>query len=132
MYVFVWVDGFSRFTWVQIIREKSKIFEVFKVLCSRPQTENCFKIGKIVRVRSDHGRQSKNAIFAEYCHMHGIAHEFSTPKTLELNGVVEWKNRTIQEIGRAMLKAKGGISSSVLARKKNTKSRGARVFQHHI
>ena len=69
-----------------------------------------------MQIRSDHEGEFENAIFAEYCDKHGIAHEFSAPKTPEQNGVVEWKNRTIQEMERAMLKAKGGISSNVLAR----------------
>ena len=106
-YAFVCVDDYSRFTWVQFIREKSDTFDVFKALCSRLQTEQCCNIGKIVRIRSDHGREFENAIFAEYCDKHGIAHEFSAPKTPEQNGVVERKNRTIQEMARVMLNAKG-------------------------
>ena len=83
-----------------------------------------------MRIRSDHGREFKNAIFAEYCNKHGISNEFSAPKTPEQNGVVERKNQTIQEMARVILKAKCGESPSVPARKK--KSRGARVFQHQI
>ena len=124
MYAFVCVDDFSRFTWVQFIQEKSDTFEVFKALCSRLQTEKCSNIGKIVRIRSDHGGEFENAIFAEYCNKHGISHEFSAPKTPEQNGVVERKNRTIQEMARVMLKAKCGEFPSVPARKK--KSRGSK------
>ena len=108
------------------IRENSNTFEMFKALCSKLQTKKYSNIGKIVRIRGNHGREFENAIFTEYCDKHGIAHEFSTPTTPEQNGIVERKNRTIQEMARAMLKAKGGISSSVLARKKNTKSRGSK------
>ena len=79
-----------------------------------------------MQIRSDHEREFENTIFAEYCDKYGIAHEFSAPKTPEQNGVVEWKNRTIQEMERAMLKPKGGISSNVLARKKNIESRGSK------
>ena len=115
---------------MQFIREKSDTFEIFKALCSRLQTEKCSNIGKIVHIRSEHGREFENAIFAEYCNKHGISREFSAPKTPEQNGGVERKNRTIQEMARVMLKAKCGESPSVPARKK--KSRGARVFQHQI
>lgn len=34
-YVFVRVDDFSRYTWVNFIREKSDTFDVFKDLCLR-------------------------------------------------------------------------------------------------
>ena len=38
--------------------------------------------------------------------MHGIKHEFSTPITPQHNGVVERKNRVIQEMARVMLLSK--------------------------
>ena len=63
-------------------------------------------IGKIVRIKSEHGKEFENAIFADYCDKHGIAHEFSTPKTPQQNGVIEWKNRTLQEMTRVMLNSK--------------------------
>lgn len=34
-YAYVVVDNFSRFTWVNFIKEKSDTFEVFKDLCQR-------------------------------------------------------------------------------------------------
>ena len=34
-YVFVCVDDFSRFTWVDFIKEKSETFNVFKMLCKK-------------------------------------------------------------------------------------------------
>ena len=56
-----------------------------------------------MRIRSDHGREFKNIIIAEFCDKNGISHEFSAPKTPEQNGVVEQKNRTIQEMVRVIL-----------------------------
>ena len=44
-------------------------------------------------------------MFADYCNKHGIAHEFSAPKMPQQNGVVECKNRTLQEMARVMLNA---------------------------
>ena len=35
MYVFVCVDDFFIFTWVDFIKEKSKTFNVFKKLCKK-------------------------------------------------------------------------------------------------
>ncbi|MCI11446.1 putative gag-pol polyprotein, partial [Trifolium medium] len=52
-YVFVVVDDFSRFTWVNFIKEELATFYVFKYLCQRLQRE---KENVIVRIRSDHGR----------------------------------------------------------------------------
>ena len=39
-----------------------------------------------------------------YCDMHRIEHNFSTPQTPQQNGVIERKNRTLQEMARTMLK----------------------------
>src|ERR1700732_3554157 len=35
--------------------------------------------------------------------MHGVSHNFSAPRTPQQNGVVERKNKTLQEMGRTML-----------------------------
>ncbi|XP_019171062.1 PREDICTED: uncharacterized protein LOC109166624 [Ipomoea nil] len=47
------------------------------------------RIGKIIRLRSDHGREFENSKFKEYCTENGIHHEFFEPKTPQQNGVVE-------------------------------------------
>ena len=80
-YVFVCVDDFSRFTWVDFIKEKLETFDVFKRLCKKLKNEKDINISKIVRIWSDHGKQFENTIFAKFCDKHGIAHEFSAPKT---------------------------------------------------
>jgi len=97
------VDDFSRFTWVNFIREKSDTFEVFKDLCIQLQRE---KDRGIVRIRSDHGTKFKNSKFHDFCTGEGIKHEFSSPITPQQNGVVERKNITLQESARDMLHAK--------------------------
>ena len=38
-----------------------------------------------------------------FCEKHGIVHEFSSPRTQKQNGVVERKNRTLQEMARTMI-----------------------------
>jgi hypothetical protein len=44
--------------------------------------------------------------FSDFCSSEGISHEFSSPITPQQNGVVERKNRTLQESTRVMLHAK--------------------------
>lgn len=46
----------------------------------------------------------KNLKIANFCDEHGISHEFYAPRTQ--NGVVERKNRTLQEMARVMLNSK--------------------------
>ena len=57
----------------------------------------------ITCIRSDYGREFENIDFENYCNEYGIDHNFSAPKTPQQNGVVERKNRTIQEMARTML-----------------------------
>ena len=57
----------------------------------------------IVKIRSDHGKEFENTRFESFCEKNGIKKEFSAPKTLQQNGVVEKKNRVIQEMARVML-----------------------------
>lgn len=102
-YVFVCVDGFSRYTWVKFIREKYDMFEVFKELCQLLQREKWIEI---IKIRSDHNTEFKDSKFSEFYASEGISHEFYAPITPQQNGVVEIKNKTLQESSRVMLHAK--------------------------
>ena len=62
-YIFVCVDDFSRYTWVEFHKEKSDTFNVFEKLCVRLKNEKSINIEKIVRIRSDHGKEFENTIF---------------------------------------------------------------------
>ena len=56
-----------------------------------------------VKIKSDHGKEFENAKFEAFCNEHGTKKEFLAPKTPQQNGVVERKNRVIQEMARVML-----------------------------
>jgi transposase InsO family protein len=58
---------------------------------------------KINTIRSDHGGEFENAQFDDLCSKRGYQHEYSAPRTPQQNGVVERKNRTLQELARTML-----------------------------
>ena len=61
----------------------------------------------ITSIRSDRGGEFSCEPFESYCEEHGILHNFSAPRTPQQNGVVERKNRTIQEMARTMLNENG-------------------------
>ncbi|KAA0025740.1 putative mitochondrial protein [Cucumis melo var. makuwa] len=61
---------------------------------------------KLIKIRSDHGKKFDNEDLNNFCQSEGIHHEFAAPKTPQQNGVVEWKNRTLQEMARVMIHAK--------------------------
>ena len=61
---------------------------------------------KIVRIRSDHGKEFENEDLSNFCEMKEMHHEYSAPLTPQQNGVVERKNRTLQEMARVLIHAK--------------------------
>ena len=84
-----------------ILETKNDAFNKFKVLGKSLQNLlGC----SIVSIRTDHGREFDNEIqFGAFYNKHGISHNFSAPRTPQSNGVVERKNRTLQEMSRTML-----------------------------
>ena len=100
-YIMVIVDDFSRYTWVEFLREKSKACEKMKNLCKRLQNEKGLPI---VKIRSDHGKEFESARFESFYEKNRIKKEISTPKTQQNGGGgVERKNWVIQEMVRVML-----------------------------
>ncbi|KAA0037814.1 gag-pol polyprotein [Cucumis melo var. makuwa] len=61
---------------------------------------------KIIRIHSDHGKEFDNEDLNNFCQSEGIHHEFAALITPQQNGVVERKNRTLQEIVRVMIHVK--------------------------
>ena len=99
-YFMLLIDDFSRMTWVTFLKKKSKAFEKFKAF--KALVENEIE-NKIKCLRSDRGGEFTSGEFIEFCEQHGIKREFLAVRTPQQNGVVERKNRTIQDMARAML-----------------------------
>jgi hypothetical protein len=102
-YILVIVDDFSRYIGATPIREKYDALDAAQHLFKKIQVEQS---GQIMRIHSDHGREFKNSKFEEFCLSYGIKQEFSSPITPQQNGVVERKNRVIQEMARVMIHSK--------------------------
>jgi len=99
-YGLVIVDDYSRWSWVKFLKSKDDSYDVFRKFCIQVQSE---KELKILKVRSDHVGEFENESFEIFCEKHGIIHEFSSPRTPQQNGVVERKNRSLQEMARTMI-----------------------------
>ena len=56
-----------------------------------------------MHIRSDRGGELINQSFITYCKENGIKHKLSCPRASQQNGVVERKNRTLQEMARTMI-----------------------------
>lgn len=70
---------------------------------------------KIISIKSDHRGEFENGLFKHFFEEKGISHNFSCPRTLQQHGVVERKNRTLQEMVRTLL-SEFGIQNYFLGR----------------
>ncbi len=100
LYAYVIVDDYSRFTWTFFIANKSDAFDMFKVFVKKVQNE---KGTNVCSIRSDHGGEFDQYKFHDFCDEFGIDHNFSSPRTPQQNGVVERKNRSLEEMARTMM-----------------------------
>ncbi|GKC01873.1 retrovirus-related pol polyprotein from transposon TNT 1-94 [Tanacetum coccineum] len=100
-YTLVIVDDYSRYTWTRFLKDKIEAFDQFEIFSKKIQNQlGC----TIVSIRTDHSREFDNEVqFGEFCNANGITHNFSASRTPQSNGVVERKNRTLQEMSRTML-----------------------------
>ncbi|GJY72322.1 retrovirus-related pol polyprotein from transposon TNT 1-94 [Tanacetum coccineum] len=99
-YTLVIVDDYSRYTWTRFLKDKTEAFDQLEIFSRKIQNQfGC----SIVSIRTDHGREFDNEVqFGEFCNASGITHNFSAPRTPQSNGVVEKKNRTLEEMSRTM------------------------------
>ena len=79
---------------------KMKLFLLLSIFFKQVQNEKGYAINNI---RSDRGREFDNNDITSYCEENSFSHNFLAPRTPQQNGVVERKNRSLQEMARTML-----------------------------
>ncbi|RVW95242.1 Retrovirus-related Pol polyprotein from transposon TNT 1-94 [Vitis vinifera] len=108
-YFISFIDDFSRYSYVYLIREKSEALDVFKIY--KAEVENQLN-RRIKSVRSDrggeyYGRFTESgqhlSAFALFLREHGIIANYTMPGTPEQNGVAERRNRTLIDMVRSMM-----------------------------
>ena len=103
------IDNFFRYGYVYLISHKSEALERFKIF----KTEVDKQLGKVIKiVMSDRGGEYYGkhgdlgqclGPFAEFLQSCGIKAQYTMPGTLEQNGVVERRNRTLMDMVRRMM-----------------------------
>ncbi|KAM2718779.1 hypothetical protein EV1_030652 [Malus domestica] len=102
-YFLLFIDDFSRKTWVYFLKQKSEVFGAFKKFKAAIEKESgC----KIKAMRSDRGGEFTSKEFQEFCEANGIRRPLTVQRSPQQNGVAERKNRTILDMARSMLKSK--------------------------
>ncbi|PKU78070.1 Retrovirus-related Pol polyprotein from transposon TNT 1-94 [Dendrobium catenatum] len=102
-YFLLFIDDFSRKTWVYFLKQKSEVFGIFKKFKAAVEKESGLKIKAM---RSDRGGEFTSKEFQEFCEANGIRRSLTVPGSPQQNGVAERKNRTILDMARSMLKSK--------------------------
>nr|GEV88971.1 hypothetical protein [Tanacetum cinerariifolium] len=99
-YILVIIDDYSRFTWVKFLRSKDEapdfIIKFLKMIQVRLKVP-------VRRIRTDNGTEFVNQTLREYYKEVVIFHETSVARSLQQNGVVERRNRTLIEAARTVL-----------------------------
>ena len=99
-YFITFIDDFSKYTYVYLMKNKSDAFEKLTIFIK--EVENRFD-RKIKRFRSDRGREYESLGLIEHIQSLGIVHETTPPYSPQSNGVAERKNRTLINLTNAML-----------------------------
>ena len=99
-YYVIFVDDYTRFTWLFLLKHKNEVLFVFKHF--KALVENQFSTS-IKVLRTDNGTKYTNSAFQVFCSSNGILHQTSCPHSPQQNGVSERKHRYIVETGLSLL-----------------------------
>ena len=99
-YYLVFVDGFSKFSWLYLLKQKSDMFDCFKYF--KAYVENHLHTSLKV-LRTDERGEFTSTNFHQFCSKHGIIHQTSCPHSPQQNGTAKRKHRHIVECSLTML-----------------------------
>ena len=91
-YFLLFIDDFSRKTWVYFLKQKSKVYNVFKKFKALVEKQSGYDIKAM---RSDRGGEFTSNEFNEFCEENRIRRPLTLPYSPQQNGVAERKNRSI-------------------------------------
>jgi hypothetical protein len=99
-YYVIFIDDYSRKTWLYLLKTKDEVFNKFQDF--KEEIENLTN-KKIKTLRTDNGGEYTSKEFVAFCKSVGIRRELIVPHNPQQNGVVERKNGSIEETIKALL-----------------------------
>ncbi len=99
-YFIIFVDDFSRMTWLYLMKDRSELFSIFCAFCAEIQNQFHTRINIL---RSDNAKEYFSNSISSYMQQQGILHQSSCPHTSQQNGVAERKIQHIVETARTLL-----------------------------
>ncbi|KAJ0434593.1 putative RNA-directed DNA polymerase [Helianthus annuus] len=99
-YMVTFIDEFSRYLWVDFMKEKSKVFDKFKEFKLEAERQT----GRsIMCLRSDNGGEYLATNFDRYLKENKIRRQLTCANTPQQNGISERKNRHLAETCRSII-----------------------------
>lgn len=102
-YLLVFVDDFSRMTWVYFVKETSDALHVFQKFNAYVEKQSGYELKTLC---TDRGGEFTSKEFTDFCEKEGICKQLTTSYTPQQNGVAERKNKSLVEMTKSMLKTK--------------------------
>lgn len=99
-YLIIFINDYSRKTWVYFLIKKSKAFTTFKTYKAIVEKETRAFIRSL---RTDRGGEFTSQKFTNFCNENGIHKQLTAAYTPQKHGVTERKNGTIMNMVRSML-----------------------------
>ena len=88
-YFITFIDDYSRFCYVYLLHSKDETIDVFKTYKNEVENQ---KNKTLKMLRSDRGGEYESTALFEFCALHGIVHQTTTPYRPLYNSIVERKN----------------------------------------
>jgi len=110
-YFVTFVDDFSRYTEVAMLKSCSKVLNAFQNYKHRVEkkTGHCIK-----KLRTDNAQEYKSKEFTDFLQQEGIGRQLSIKYTPQQNGVAERINQTLVKMSRCLL-LQASLSKSLWA-----------------
>jgi histone deacetylase 1/2 len=97
-YYITFVDAYSRFTWIYLLKSKSDAFPIFQQFKTMVELQLGYSLKSL---QTDWGGEFRP--FTQYLTSLGITHRLICPHTHHQNGVIERKHRHVVDLGLTLL-----------------------------
>jgi transposase InsO family protein len=100
LYYVIFIDDYSRNTWLYLLKTKDKVFNKFQEF--KAEIEKLTN-KKIKTLRIDNGVEYTSKEFFSFCKSTGVRREISVPHNPQQNGAAKRKNKSIEETMKALM-----------------------------
>ena len=101
-YFVIFIDDYSRFTWIYVLKNRSELFSVYSTFANMIYTQ----FSRTIKIfKSVNAKEYTSDVFLHFLAQQGTITQTSCPGTSEQNGRAERKHRHIIETMGAMLRS---------------------------